>query len=62
MIGCFAYLANSFTSLVLPRYEAIVSRLMDPLQAVELLFMFWLLIMGAKPNPVASPAPSGVAA
>jgi hypothetical protein len=62
MIGCFAYLANSFTSLVLPRYEAIVSRWMDPLQAVELLFMFWLLIMGAKPNPVASPAPSGVAA
>ena len=55
MIGCFAYLANSFTSLVLPRYEAIVYRWMSPLQAVELLFMLWLLIMGAKPKPLAAP-------
>jgi hypothetical protein len=38
MVGCFAYLANSFTSLALPRYEAIVYRWMSPLQAVELLF------------------------
>jgi len=51
MIGCFAYLANSFTSLALPQYEEIVSRWVSPLQAVELLFMFWLLIMGAKPKP-----------
>jgi Domain of unknown function (DUF4386) len=51
MIGCFAYLANSFTSLVLPQYEAIVSRWISPLQLVEVLFMFWLLIMGARPRP-----------
>jgi len=51
MIGCFAYLANSFTSIALPQYEEIVSRWVSPLQAVELLFMFWLLIMGAKPKP-----------
>ena len=51
MIGCFAYLANSFTSLALPQYEEIVSRWASPLQAVELLFMFWLLIMGARPKP-----------
>ena len=51
MIGCFAYLANSFTSLALPQYEEIVSRWVSPLQAVELLFMFWLLIMGARPKP-----------
>ena len=50
MIACFAYLANSFTSLVLPRYEAIVSRWMNPLQLAEVLFMLWLLIMGAKPK------------
>jgi hypothetical protein len=50
MIGCFAYLANSFTSLVLPRYEAIVDKWISPLQAVEILFMLWLLIMGAKPK------------
>jgi hypothetical protein len=52
MIGCFAYLANSFTSLVVPQYEEIISRWVSPLQAVELLFMFWLLIMGAKPKPM----------
>src|SRR5215469_3869594 len=51
MIGCFAYLTNSFTSLALPQYEYIVSRWISPIQAVELLFMFWLLIMGTKPKP-----------
>ncbi len=51
MVGCFAYLANSFTSLVLPQYEVAVSRWMSPLQLVEMLFMSWLLIMGAKPKP-----------
>lgn len=56
MIGCFAYLANSFTSLVLPQYERMVSRWASPLQAVEVVFMVWLLIIGAKPRPVANPA------
>ena len=51
MIGCFAYLANSFTSLVLPQYEDAVSRWMNPIQLVEMLFMLWLLIMGAIPKP-----------
>jgi Domain of unknown function (DUF4386) len=50
MVGCFAYLANSFTALVLPQYEAAVSRWASPLQAVEMVFMLWLLIMGAKPE------------
>lgn len=62
MIGTFAYLANSFTSLVVPQYEASVSRWMDPLQAVELVFMFWLLVIGAKPKPLPSLASSAVAA
>ena len=61
MVGTVAYLANSFTALVLPQYEAIVSRWMNPLQAVEVVFMFWLLIMGAKPRPLATPATSAVA-
>jgi len=56
MIGCFAYLTNSFTSLLLPQYEKVVARWVSPLQAVELLFMFWLLIMGARPKPNASHA------
>jgi hypothetical protein len=60
MIGCFAYLANSFTSLVLPRYEAIVDKWISPLQAVEILFMLWLLIMGAKPKPGTDRKDSGL--
>jgi hypothetical protein len=51
MIGCFAYLANSFTSLALPQYEGVVDKWVSPVQAVEVLFMLWLLIMGAKPKP-----------
>lgn len=62
MVGTFAYLANAFTSLVVPQHEGIVSRWADPLQAVELVFMFWLLIMGAKPDSVSSPASSKVIA
>jgi hypothetical protein len=56
--NCFTYLANSFTSLLLPQYERIVDRWMKPLNFGELLFMFWLLIMGAIPTPVAPPAKS----
>ena len=52
MVGCFAYLANSFTSLMLPQYEPAVSRWTSPIQLVEMLFMAWLVIMGAKPKPV----------
>ena len=52
MIGCFAYLANSFTSLTLPRYEDVVSRWISPLQLVEVVFMLWLLIKGPKPKPL----------
>jgi hypothetical protein len=62
MVNCFAYPVNSFTSLVLPQYEAIVSRWMSPLQFGELVFMLWLLIMGAKPKPLADPPYSSAAA
>jgi len=56
--NCFTYLANSFTSLLLPHYERIVDRWMKPLDFGELLFMLWLLIMGATPNPSPPPASS----
>ncbi len=52
MVGCFAYLANSITSLALPQYEDAVSRWMSPIQLVEMVFMLWLLIMGAQPKSV----------
>jgi hypothetical protein len=58
MARCFAYVVESLTPLLLPRYEDVVSRWMMPLRFGELLFMFWLLIMGAKPKLLAPPASS----
>jgi hypothetical protein len=51
---CFAYVVESLTPLVLPQYEHVVSRWIKPLHFGELLFMFWLLIVGAKPKPSAA--------
>jgi hypothetical protein len=58
MAHCFYYLITRFASLVLPQYESIVDRWMTPLKFGELLFMVWLLIVGARPKPLASPASS----
>ncbi|RXH57064.1 DUF4386 domain-containing protein [Granulicella sibirica] len=50
MVGCFAYLANSFTSLAVPQYEDLVSRWVSPVQLVEMVFMLWLVVMGEVPK------------
>jgi hypothetical protein len=50
MNGC-TYPINSFTSLLFPQYADIASRWIMPFGFGELFFMFWLLIMGAKPKP-----------
>ena len=56
MVNCFAFLITSLTSLVLPHYAALVHGWMRPFHFGEQVFMLWLLIMGAKPKPLASPA------
>ena len=53
MIACWDYLANSFTALVVPRYEALVNRWIGPLQLAEMVFMLWLLIKCARPKAMA---------
>jgi hypothetical protein len=58
MLNGFTYPANSFTSLLLPQYEHIVSRWMMPFGFGELVFMFWILIRGARPKALAGPASS----
>ncbi|WP_445146563.1 DUF4386 domain-containing protein [Dyella sp. Tek66A03] len=50
-INGFAYLALSFTGLLLPQYEDVVSRIAFPALQGELAFMLWLLVMGAKDLP-----------
>jgi len=61
MLRCLGYVVESFTFFLLPYYVDIVSRWMRPLRFGELLFMLWLLIMGAKPKPSAHPVPMAAA-
>lgn len=56
MAACLAYLANSFTWLVVPRYEHVVYQWVNPLQGAELLLVLWLLIKGPRPKQISSPA------
>jgi hypothetical protein len=56
IINSLAYVAAGLTSLVLPGYASLVSRLaIIPEMAGELSIMLWLLIMGAKVGPLAGP-------
>lgn len=49
IIGCFAYLADSSTALLIPRQKGIVTDiLMLPLAVGEILMILWLLIKGVK--------------
>jgi Domain of unknown function (DUF4386) len=61
IINCFAYLAVSLTGLLLPRYEETVSNIAFPAMLGELAIMLWLVIKGAKPQPLGSAALSPAA-
>ena len=54
MLNCCAYVVNSCTYLLVPQYRGIVSQWLKPFGFGELIFMFWLLIMGAKRRVIAS--------
>jgi hypothetical protein len=56
MINCFAYLADSFTSLLWPAYLHAVSQVTLAPKFGELAIMLWLLIIGAKDQPLEGPA------
>jgi hypothetical protein len=58
IINCFAYLAVSFTGLLFPQYEARVFNSAFPAMLGELAIMLWLLIKGAKPQPLGVAASS----
>jgi len=51
MAGC-AWLAESFTWLLIPAYGNVLGRFTSPLSALELLTPLWLLIMGARDHPL----------
>jgi hypothetical protein len=46
----------SFTGLLLPRYEDMVSNIAFPVMLGELALMLWLVIKGAKVQPLAAAA------
>jgi hypothetical protein len=50
MVAGVGYLADSFTTLVLPQFAPLVSKIAMPLQIGELPIIFWLLIWGARPR------------
>jgi len=51
IINGFAYLVMSFTGLLSPQYEELVSNIAFPALLGEIAIMLWLLIKGAKPQP-----------
>jgi len=57
ILAGLAYLADSFTSLLLPQYRPLVSTVALFFEAVgELSMIAWLLITGAKVQPIDGPA------
>jgi hypothetical protein len=56
IVNCFAYLAASLTSLLLPTYASVVSRVAIIPETGELWIMLWLLIKGARVEPLAATA------
>lgn len=67
VIGCFAYLAASFTTLVLPELRSVVWMILMPLFALaELPILLWFFIKGvnvpAREAPPAPAAPAAIAA
>jgi hypothetical protein len=48
IIDGFALLAISFTSLLLPRYKDMVTKLAWPAMFGELAFMLWILVKGVN--------------
>jgi hypothetical protein len=56
IINGFAYPIQSFTSLLLPRYDDIVSRITFPALFGEAAIILWLLIRGARDQPLIASA------
>ena len=54
IVNCFAYLAISLTSLLLPDYGTVVYHYVFPVLFGELAIVLWLLIKGAKVQAVSA--------
>jgi len=54
MVGCFVWLAFSFTGILLPGHEDKVFTIGQPFMLGEVATMLWLVIMGAKEQRLAA--------
>ncbi|MGD1148051.1 MAG: DUF4386 domain-containing protein [Thermoanaerobaculaceae bacterium] len=61
IVNGFAYLTMSFSGLLVPQYYDMVFRIASPALLGEMAIMLWLLIMGAKPQPLDAAASSSAA-
>ena len=61
IINGFAYLAMSFTGLLLPQYEDMVSNIAFPALLGEMVLMLWLVIKGARPQSLDAAASASAA-
>jgi hypothetical protein len=61
IVNCFAYLAISFSGLLLPQYDSLVFRIASAALVGELAIQLWLVIIGARPQAfqAAAPSPAG---
>jgi hypothetical protein len=56
IINCFAYVIPSLTAVLLPQYNAVVTRIALPFLLGEAAIVLWLLIKGARDQPLAPSA------
>ncbi|MDE2086987.1 MAG: DUF4386 domain-containing protein [Xanthomonadaceae bacterium] len=60
ILNGLAYVIQSLAWALLPGWQDTLSSLLGPLQFVEVLFMLWLLVLGARPDFRRTPtAPTG---
>ncbi len=59
VLAGFAWVVLSLTGILLPQYSDKVGSFTQPAVIGEIVFMFWLLVLGARPRPLEGPA-SGV--
>lgn len=53
VVACFAYVTGSITSILVPDYMRVVSRVTLPVAGIgELLMVIWLVVKGAKVPPL----------
>ncbi|HME80732.1 MAG TPA: DUF4386 domain-containing protein [Candidatus Eremiobacteraceae bacterium] len=55
VLNGFAYLAQNFAGVLLPRYADAVGNVAFPFQLGEVAIVIWLIVMGAKERPVVTP-------